>query len=262
MPDAAVLARFAPVLDAPRRSGLFVDFDGTMAEIVLDPAAAAPAPGAVEAMEALAGRLGRVGILSGRPLSFLGQFFDGDLVLAGLYGLEWSDGGARRDHPQAGAWREVIDDVAACARARGPDGMRVESKGLSLTLHYREHPELAAAVERWAGEQAARSGLVPRTARMSVELHPPIETDKGLALLEAASELTCVCFIGDDVGDLPAFDALDELAASGVTALRVAVDSDEVVRELVERADLVLSGPRAVVSALDALAAELAVPRA
>lgn len=259
MSDADALAFLAPLLDAPRRSGLFVDFDGTMAEIVLDPGAAVPSPGAVAVMEGLAGRLGRVGILSGRPLSFLGQFFDGGLVLAGLYGLEWSDGGVRRDHPQAGAWREVIDDVAACAVARGPEGMRVESKGLSLTLHYREHPELAGAVTRWADEQAARSGLLPRRARMSVELHPPIEADKGSALLEAASGLSCVCFIGDDVGDLPAFAALDTLAAAGVTTVRVAVDSDEVAPELVERADLVLGGPRAVVSVLDALAAELAV---
>ena len=37
------------------------------------------------------------------------------LVLAGLYGLEVVADGERRDHPQSGNWREVIDDVAGRA---------------------------------------------------------------------------------------------------------------------------------------------------
>lgn len=250
MPPKRLLARFEPLLAVPSAAGVFCDFDGTMAEIVLDPAAAEPVAGAPEAMAALGRSFGRVGVLSGRPLAFLQRFFDPSLLLAGLYGLEWAEGGERHDHPQAGAWREVVDDVAACGRARGPAGMLVEPKGISLTLHYREHPELAAEVERWAAEQAARSGLVARPARMSVELHPPIEADKGSALLAAAVDLGAVCFIGDDRGDLPAFDALDVLAERSVHVVRAAVASDEVDAELVDRADVVLDGPRQVVALL------------
>ena len=50
---------------------------------------------------------------------------------------------------------------------------------------------------------------------MSVELHPPVAVDKGTVLAELASGLAAACFIGDDAGDLPAFDALDELAEAG-----------------------------------------------
>lgn len=254
MPARKLPAALVPLLDRPARSGLFCDFDGTMAEIVLDPGAAEPVGGAVEALVDLAGRFGRVGVLSGRPLAFLEQFFpSSSLLLAGLYGLEWSEHGERHDHPQAGAWREVIDDVAACADGRGPKGMRVEPKGLSITLHYREHPDLGPAVERWAGEQAARSGLVARTARMSVELHPPIDADKGTALLAAADGLETVAYLGDDVGDLAAFDALDRLAETGVRVIKVAVASDEVDGELTERADLVVPGPTEVVRLLTLL---------
>lgn len=231
-------------------AGLFCDFDGTMSEIVDDPGSAVPVDGAVEALVGLADHLARVGVLSGRPLAFLDGFFPPKLFLAGLYGLECLDDGVRRDHPQAGAWREVIEDMAACAAAKGPDGMRVEPKGLSITLHYREHPDRAAAVQRWADEQAARSGLVARPARMSVELHPPIDADKGTALAAAAEGLRAVAFIGDDVGDLSAFDALDELAAAGVATAKVAVASQEVAHELTDRADLVLDGPSDVVQLL------------
>jgi trehalose 6-phosphate phosphatase len=157
------------------------------------------------------------------------------------------------DHPYAGAWREAIEDVVRSSAALGPRGMRVEPKGLSLTLHYRTRPELAGAVQAWAATQAARSGLVARPARMSVELHPPIETDKGTALERLTADLTAVCYVGDDVGDLPAFDALDRLAAADVHTVRVAVASDESPPELLDRADLVLDGSAAVPGFLEAL---------
>jgi trehalose 6-phosphate phosphatase len=60
--------------------------------------------------------------------------------------------------------------------------------------------------------------------------------------------------VGDDRGDLPAYDALDRMAAQGVHALRVAVASDEAPAELLARADLVLDGPPAVVALLRRLA--------
>lgn len=233
---------------------MFCDFDGTLAEIVMDPTRARPVYEAAEATAELAKLYARVGVLSGRPLDFLTRFFDPSIFIAGLYGLEVLSNGRREDHPQAGAWREAIDDVVACSRDRGPEGMRVESKGFSMTLHYRETPELADAVADWAARQAARSGLRQRPARKSVELHPPIEADKGTALCSAAEGLEAVCYIGDDVGDLPAFDALDALAADGVDTVRVAVRSEEVASEVTERADLVLADPSEVVQLLHELA--------
>lgn len=236
----------------PAKSGIFCDFDGTISDIVMDPARARPVAEAVELLDRLSGTYARVGVLSGRPLSFLQEFFPPSLFLAGLYGLEVVDGGQRRDHPQAGTWREVIDDVAACSRDRGPTGMRVEHKGLSITLHYRGDEVLAPAVQEWATGQAVRSGLVARPARKSIELHPPIAADKGTALREAADGLSAVCFVGDDIGDLPAFTSLDELADQGVATIRAAVRSDEVAPELVERADVVINSPAGVVGLLRA----------
>ena len=188
-------------------------------------------------------RYRRVAVVSGRPVSFLAPLLPRSLTISGLYGLEEVRRGRRRDHPLSGSWREVIDDVASVSRAHGPPGMLVESKGLSLTLHYREHPEIEADVLRWAERQAARSGLVNRPARMSVELHPPIDIDKGTAIRDLTSDLDAACYLGDDVGDLQAFVALDELAGRGATTVRVAVNSGEAPGALVERADVVVDGP-------------------
>ena len=236
-------AEFEPLLDAPGTAGVFADFDGTLSEIVDEPGDARPVDGVAEALGALAEVYERVGILSGRPIEFLQPLFPSSVFLAGLYGLERLHEGVRADHPLGGSWREVIDDVASVAEARGPAGMRVEPKGLSITLHYRGRPRLGPRVRAFAESQATRSGLECRPARMSYELHPPIPADKGSALADLSEGLAAVCFIGDDIGDLRAFDALDKLAAEGVHTVRVAVHSSEEVTELIDRADYVVDDP-------------------
>jgi trehalose 6-phosphate phosphatase len=240
----------APFVDRPADAAVVVDFDGTLSPIVTDPAEARPIEGAADALVGLTARFGLVAVMSGRPVDFLRPLLPDEIVVSGLYGLEVVRGGRRSDHPGAGAWREAVADVARCSADRGPAGMVVEPKGLSLTLHYRTHPEAGPAVAEWAEQQAARSGLVVRTAKMSIELHPPIAADKGTALEALVAGLGAVCFVGDDRGDLPAYDALDRLATRGVHTLRVAVASAEAPGELVDRADLVLDGPAAVLAFL------------
>jgi trehalose 6-phosphate phosphatase len=246
--------RLAPFRAAPGQSAVVLDYDGTISPIVTDAAAAVPYEGVPEVLTRLRDQLGLVAVVSGRPVDFLVPLLPEGLVFAGLYGLEVANGGVRRDHPQAGNWREVIDDVAGRAEVRGPEGVAVERKGLSLTLHYRSAPEQEAATEAYVTDEALRSGLVARPARMSWELHPPIEVDKGTAVLELAEDFEAVAFAGDDLGDLPGFDALDELAARGVATLRIAVDSAEAPIELLDRADVVVEGPEGLLELLESLA--------
>jgi trehalose 6-phosphate phosphatase len=243
-------AAVAAFVGRPGSAAVLFDFDGTLSPIVDDPRDARPLDGVVDLLASLAEVYDVVGLVSGRPVSFLAPHMPANVVISGLYGLEVIRDGVRVDHPNSGAWREVVADVAGCSASQGPRGMVVESKGLSLTLHYRTEPALAEAVQSWAKRQAARSGLVYRPARMSAELHPPIPADKGTAVEALAGDCAAVCFVGDDAGDLPAYDALDRLAAAGATTLKVAVASDEGPRELVRRADVVVDGPPAILGLL------------
>lgn len=227
----------------PAHAGILTDFDGTLSPIVEEPDAARPLDGVPALLDDLAHRYAVVAVLSGRSVAFLQQWLPPSLLLSGLYGLEVVRDGVRHDHPSGGMWREVIADVATVARATGPREMRVENKGLSLTLHYRGHADLEAAVRELAERQAVRSGLSIRSARMSLELHPPIPADKGTAIRDLSDGLAAVCFLGDDVGDLPAFAELERLAGEGVATVRVAVRSDEAPQELLDAADLVVDGP-------------------
>lgn len=234
---------------------LATDFDGTLAAIVDDPAAAAPVEGAAEVLAALADRYATVAVVSGRPVSFLQPHLPAGVEVHGLYGLERLVDGWRRDHDAAGAWREAVGDVVTAARRWAPDGVGVESKDLSITLHYRTRPDAADEVLRFAETWAARSGLALRPARMSVELHPPLAVDKGSVLRSLADGRSAACFIGDDAGDLPAFSALDALAADGVSTVRIAVRSTESPPELLARADGVVDGPDGTVAFLRSLLA-------
>ncbi len=235
-------------------AALFLDFDGVLAPIVDDPTAARPGPGASAALSGLASRFGLVAVISGRPLWFLSQHLPDNLVVSGLYGLERLTADEHWQHPQVGVWRETVHDIAGWAETRGPAGMTVEHKGASLTLHYRTAPAIGAEVARCAAELAVTSGLVMRDAKMSVELHPPIEVDKGSTLLDLVEDHNPVAMVGDDLGDLTAFRALDELADAGRDVLRIVVRNDETPAELVDRADLLLNDPAEVVELLVSLA--------
>jgi trehalose 6-phosphate phosphatase len=252
--DAAQLRQvLAPLRTDPGTTGIFSDFDGTLSPIVEDPAAAGPVPGVVDALGRLADRYARVGLISGRPVAFLEQWFGPELELSGLYGLEQRRGGEVVDDPRSQPWRPVVAQVVVAAGTSGPPGMRVESKGISLTVHFREHPELEAAVRAWAEVQARRTGLELRPARMSFELHPPVPVDKGTALLALVEGLTAVCFLGDDVGDLAAFAALDQLRDRGVATVKVAAHTPDADPAVAAQADHLVDGPHGALAVLELL---------
>ncbi len=245
-------------------AGVFSDFDGTLADIVDDPAAARPVAGAAEALEALARRYARVGVISGRPGAFLDQHLGGrGIALTGLYGLEVVTPDGVRPIPAAKRWRSVVEEVAARAEAELPPALGVERKDLSVAVHFRVSPGYADLAREWTADAARRSGLSVHEGRMSFELRPPLPHDKGLVLAESAAGLSHVLFLGDDRGDLDAFDALERLAAGGgVTIARVAVRSPEAPSELLERADVVVEGTEGALSLLQALVPAPAPPPA
>lgn len=235
---------------SPATTAIFLDFDGTLAPIVEPAEDARPLRGVPELLVYLDAAFGVLAIVSGRSVTYLAGHLPAALELHGLYGLEASVAGVHAHHPGAFAWRATVDDVEQAARTDGPGGVDVEHKGLSLTLHFRRHPEVADAVLAWATAAAQRSGLELRTAKMSLELHPPLAVDKGTVVEARAAGMTAACYIGDDRGDLPAFAALDRLAAAGLATVKVAVRTPDASPELLAQADERVDGPAGAVAFL------------
>jgi trehalose 6-phosphate phosphatase len=226
----------------PGRAGLFLDFDGVLADIVPEPNGARMRPGMSDLLVALNERLGRVAVISGRPLDFIADMIPVTIDLVGLYGLESRTGGVIETRAEAEPFRATVAELVEAATERFGSAV-VEPKGLSLTIHYRGDADLAGPMREWAVEHGERAGMEFRTAKRSYELHPPLTCDKGTVLVELAEGFDPVVYVGDDLGDVPAFDGLDRLAADGVGALRVAVASSETPPILLERADLTVDGP-------------------
>jgi trehalose 6-phosphate phosphatase len=239
----------------PAHALVALDYDGTLAPIVARPQDAVPAAGAVEVLTSLAGRVGRLALVTGRPsrvvVDLAGLGGVPGLVVVGQYGVDrWQAGRIIAAPPLPGI---------AEARAALPGlvewlGAEIEDKGLSLVVHTRNAQ--VGAQERLAepvGELARRIGLEVHHGRRVLELRPPGFDKHGALLSVADPRPGAVLFAGDDVGDARAFDAVDELRAAGVPGLTVFSDSDEGPASLRSRADVVVDGPAGVVAFLRAL---------
>jgi trehalose 6-phosphate phosphatase len=252
----------AAVADAPERSALLVDFDGSLAPIVEDPPSARPLPGAVEALARLVPLLGRVGVVSGRPVSFLQEALPVEgLDLAGVYGLERLAGGHAVVVDAVTPWVAAVAAAAADLAAALPD-LYLERKGqVSCVVHWRACPEREAEALTRGLRIAADHGLVAQPARMALELRPPVDVDKGTMVRQLVAGFEVGVFAGDDHGDLAAFDALDALVSEGALrrAVKICVLAEEGPLELQERADERVRAPEELVALLSALADSLGV---
>lgn len=259
----------------PAHALVGLDFDGTLAPIVDDPSRAAPEPGARAAIAALADRVAAVAIVTGRPAATAVELFGLDrgdptpVEVFGHYGLErWT--------PSAGLTRRADIEASDVAGARAelpgllsslgaPSGTAIEDKGESVAVHVRRTADPQAALDLLRAPLAALAaehGLRVEPGRMVVELRPH-GVDKGLAIEALAGELgaTAVCYAGDDLGDLAAFDAVDRMRSRGIAGITICVGSTigpDAVAELAARADLVLAGPADLVAWVSSLAASLA----
>ncbi len=253
-----VPAAAAPLRDRAAEAALFLDYDGTLAPIVEDPGGARPLPEVPELLARLARRLAVVAVVSGRPVAYLADALGRPegVHLAGLYGMEEIGGdGVLRCDASAEEWRATVADATAALVHEAPPGVEVEPKGLAVALHWRRVPGEADRAREVAAAVVARTGLVAQPGRMSVELRPPVHADKGTVVLRLGARSGVVGCFGDDVGDLPAFDAVSTLRRAGATTVTVAVVDAESPPEVVAAADLVVQGPQGAIDLLGAVLA-------
>ena len=248
------------LVERPAETAIFVDYDGSLAPIVATPDEAVALPAAIDALRELVGRVGRVGIVSGRPVEFLvRQVGVPGLVVAGLYGMELLVGGERRVDPRVIPYAEAVAAAANEADARLP-GVIVERKaGVSVTLHWRTADDREGEVLAVAGELAGRYGLAELRTRAAIELRPPVEIDKGTVVDALVEGYAVGAFAGDDTGDLAAFAALERAATDGrlARALRIGVKSNEMPAELPAAVDGLVDGPAGLADLLTGAAQRL-----
>ncbi|WP_159943568.1 trehalose-phosphatase [Nocardiopsis sp. FR6] len=251
------------LLATPGRALAAFDFDGTLAPIVADPRTSAPYPGIVDALADLAGVVGAVAVITGRPAETAVRLGGLDRVpgitVLGHYGAErWTGDRGVVAAPTPPGVEVVREELPVLLdRLGAPEGTWVEDKGRSLAVHTRRTADPDGALELLTPsleDLARRAELRVEPGRMVVELRPQ-GVDKGAALTALVAETGphAVLYAGDDLGDLPAFEAVVALRAQGVVGLNVCSSSDEVTA-VAEAADLVVDGPAGLADLLRRLA--------
>jgi trehalose-phosphatase len=216
------------IAERPRGTRLLLlsDYDGTLADFHEDPTIPVPSQQIAEQLNRLAERSDiSFGIVSGRRIADLRRRtqMPSNVYLAGLHGLEIEVGMLRWQHPALerarGHVRSLYGPLGKLL-GRFP-GLRIEDKHASIAVHVRGvAPELQAAALTAADTYAAdwvTSGKVRRLAgNLVVEFLPNIAAHKGDATRWIAKDVEAnrkqrawTVFVGDDVTDEDAFQAID-----------------------------------------------------
>lgn len=237
---------------AAEPAGLVADYDGTLSPIVPDPMEAMPAPGVPELLHELGQRLAVVAVITGRaPLDARAFLGDDSVLVAGNHGLEWLEPGSTEPEaaPGLGPARQAMAAAVTRVRELDSEGVVLEPKGVSATVHYRQAPEPVAARVAILGALGPLDPSIVdlREGKMSVELRPAGAGDKGTALRAIVERfaLRGLVVLGDDLTDLDMFHAAAELRdAAGLTVCIGAVGvPGEAPEPVLEAADFVARDP-------------------
>lgn len=167
----------------------YLDFDGTLAPIFVEPELAGVAPETRRTLEELSKQDGiLVCLVSGCSLAEIKSRVGlPGLVYSGNHGMEIESESLRFVHPGAGRGRVAIDDLNR--RLTGLPllipGVQLEPKGLSTTLHFRSaDPTARDQIEKILRSlvPADHVDLVVTEGKMNFEIQPRLDWNKGSAV--------------------------------------------------------------------------------
>ena len=265
--------RYAAFVAVASSAVVGLDFDGTLAPIVDDPADAHIHPDAASVVTELAEVVRAVTVITGRParqalalggLDEVGNDLGDsgkELYIFGQYGNErWSSTSRRIVSPRPPrGLATYLGALPALLRRLDAAGAFVEEKGLAVAVHTRRLPDPAGAFDRLLPELeklASDHGLVLEPGRQVIEARAA-GMDKGQVVRAVVEELSAggFLFAGDDLGDVEAFEAVDALREEGLPTFLVCSGSEE-QQALAARADLVVDGPDGVLEVLRRLTSD------
>lgn len=267
-PIERAIDRVVEVLDRSR-AGLFTDIDGTISQVARTPSEAIVEESPRESLRALGSALTIVGAITGRgaadAASMLG--LEGTVVI-GNHGYERMLRGERFIHPSAlGSRASVSASTSAISSivASTPklNGVVVENKDLSASVHYRLVEDQERSVEllkQLVGAIAELHELDVTDGKLVIEIRPRAVVNKGTAIHDISSELGLngIVYLGDDVTDVDAFQALKTLASPEIATLSVGVVSPETHAVVIDSADVLIEGVDGCVALLAGVAARMA----
>ena len=256
----AIAELLEPLRSDPAGSAILLDIDGTLAPIVRHASDAhVPEVTRLRLIE-LAKRYGLVACVSGRSAAVARQMVSiGSIAYVGNHGSELLRPASCETivDPAVAEWTDRVRAFADRADTQALQQLRVrrEDKGAIVAFHWRGAPDEGAALVAVAALELAAldAGLETHRGRKVLEIRPPVPIDKGRGVrwLLAEDAPTAALYVGDDLTDIDAFDALRSVIGDG--AVCVGVRSEETPEELEAAADAMVDGPHGVRELLEVL---------
>ena len=228
-------------------AGLLLDLDGTISEIVHEPAQATISQGVKAALKELRLRLALVAIITGRSAQQARDIVGVDqLVYVGNHGLERLEKGTLTVAEEAKPFARSLRKLMERLRARDLSGVEFEDKGASFAIHYRNasNPGEAARSMLKAITELSEGQVKLLMGKSVINVLPPVSLTKGSAVVSLVrdSGLSAAILIGDDVTDIDSFQAVRRLSDQrGFRAISIAVIGPESPAKLEDEAEFTLS---------------------
>ncbi|MHB8841006.1 MAG: trehalose-phosphatase [Candidatus Aquicultor sp.] len=232
----------------PEKSGIFSDLDGTLSKIAPTPAEAIVTAEMRKVLQDISDKYAVAGIVSGRDSTEARRIIALDnLIYIGNHGLEWLEGGKQFYAPEAFNFFGLAGNLAAELSAIFDDtGYIVERKKLGVAVHYRQvgdKEQAKARIEEAIEPMVAKYPLKRSEGRYVIELKPDLPVNKGDAVTVIAlrTGIERAMYLGDDVTDIDAFQALGRLRDQGrMQTVSIAIASDESAPAVMHEADYVV----------------------
>lgn len=221
-------------------TAVFLDFDGTLADLAPEPGAVRVEPGLVSTLAALYEALdGALAIVSGRRLADIDHFLT-PLRLPAAF-----EHGSQLRRAEGDVVRLATPDLGAAietaqALAHRHPGLLFEPKLASVALHYRHAPQLETQCREALLAVVQRSSQLELMSGKCVLEVKQAGIDKGRAIEQFMSEAPFAgrqpLFAGDDLTDEAGFAAVQRLGGHGIkvgtgpSAARFTCDSPQALR--------------------------------
>ncbi|MBI2469689.1 MAG: trehalose-phosphatase [Planctomycetes bacterium] len=214
------------LLHAKKNVILLTDFDGTLTPIRKHPDLAALS----EEIRQILINISQdkaifLGIITGRSLKQIKKLVQvQDILYVANHGIELEGPGIRSTCPEAKKARSTLWHVymKLFKSLRHIEGIYVEDKGLSVSLHYRtvkkrcDVEQVSRTLHGITKPFLDRNMLFVHTGKMVYEIRPPVKWNKASAIQwllthyfpSEFSEEALLIYLGDDKADIEVFDSL------------------------------------------------------
>ncbi|MDD4875590.1 MAG: trehalose-phosphatase [Dehalococcoidales bacterium] len=230
--------------------GLITDVDGTISQIAPTPQQAVVSPLCRKYLAELCNQIALVAVISGRQVTKTRDMLGiKGMIYVGNHGMERFNDRYVNLLPDTQDYPSIIKaTIEEIAPFLSMENIIIENKGAVASIHYRlcyDHHLAQEHILTVLNYSPHAKNLWIRQEKMAIELLPPVDVNKGTAILSLIREygLKGGIYMGDDITDIDAFKAIHSAGYDfDFQGYAIAIISSETPETVTQEADFTLKG--------------------